>query len=156
MAGYIKGRKHLQPIIKRLDTHSVITRKFAKILKDESESETIGFVQRDTARIIGVRPKSKIIIKREYLLHMDNSGHFTGCGFGKNGHSDKKPLSVFDINIIPKVIKAAKENEIEKCKKRRNMERVMIIKNGLVVIVEYKDKGSEVLIVTAYNKQNSR
>lgn len=156
MTSYIKGRKHLQPIIKRLDTHNVITRKFAKILKDESESETIGFIQRDTARTIGVKSKSKIIIKREYLLHMDNSGHFTGYGYGKNGHSDKKPLSVFDISIIPKIIKAAKENDIEKCKKRRNMERTMIIKNDLVVIVEYKDKGDEVFLVTAYNKQNSR
>lgn len=144
------------PVIKKLERHNVTTRSFAKILKNQSDTETIGYIQRDTAKSLRIKTKSRILINKNYLLHMDNSGHFTGDGFGRNGHSDKKPLSIMQIGSIARIIKTAKDFEIMHLDDKRNMKRVSITRGELVVIIEYRLNNNEVYLVTAYNKQNSR
>lgn len=152
----IGNRPHLETVIAELDNYSVSTRKFGDVLSGRKAKALLGYPNRETASALGVSSKAKIILKRGYALHMDNSGHFTGSGFGKNGHYDPNPLTIRQVSMIPKLIKTAKQPEIFVDKKVRGLQRYKILRKPVrdpLIVVEVSTSRNEIYLVTAYNKK---
>ena len=135
------------------------TKKFAEVLSEEKAVVSLGYPNKTAAKVYGVNKRAKIILIRKYALHMDNSGHFTGAGYGKTGHNDPNPLTLSQISNIPIIIKTARPQEIYVGKKVRGLQRYKIIRkspNGQAVVVEINIKKNEVALVTAYNLVKKR
>lgn len=142
----------LNSTILKMEHYGADTAKFAEVLRGKRSTVVIGYIQRDAAKIIDVRAKSEIIIRKEYLYHMDNSGHFTGYGFGPHGHNDKKPLSMADISAIAATIKTASDSTIIERKVVRGRKRIILRQgDGPVVVVEASKNRRSVDLVTAFN-----
>lgn len=151
---YVGKRRHLLKIISKFKNGGQTAKKFASILNGEESDCIIGFVQRDTAKILGVKPKTEIHIHRNYILHMDNSGHFTGKKYGKYGHDDKHPLRAQDIDTIPNIIKSAKRSDILIGQKVRGLQRYTIARNIFgerLTVIEIAKTESQIILVSAYN-----
>ena len=147
-----KRQKHLERVIKKLENYDLTTAKFADVLKGKKEAN-LGRVTGNVAKKLGVRPNTSIYIKRNYALHMDNSGHFSGSGFGRNGHSDRRPLTAQQVSQIPTIIKTARSNEVSISENLKRGVRYTIVKNNgrsqLVVVEVIKNK-KRIDIVTSY------
>ena len=59
---------------------------------------------------------------------MDNSGHFTGKGYGAHGHNDKRPLSMEELSTAISIIKTAKKDEVIKGEIVRKAQRYFIVR----------------------------
>ena len=102
---HIGNRVHLDAFITGLYDYDNTTRKFADVLSGKKTRVTLGYPEIAAAKSFGVSLRTKIVLKRSYALHMDNSGHFTGLGYGKNGHRDPYPLTIRQVSLIPEIIK---------------------------------------------------
>lgn len=151
--------KHLRNTVRRLRTGGETEKKFAKVLSGEKANEVLGFVTADAAKNLNVPRKTKITINRNDLLHMDNSGHFSGKGFGKKGHDDARPLSNADISNLKKIIASAQKHEISPTQSRSGMHLLRIVrkinKNHLVLVRVQKQK-HEISLFDAYNITNKK
>ena len=112
-----------------------------------------------SAKIYGVNKRAKIMLTKKYVLHMDNSGHFTGFGYGKTGHNDLNPLTMSQISNIPTIIKTATFRDVYVDKKIRGLQRYKIMKRnsgGQIVVIEISVEKNEIVLVTAYNLMKKR
>lgn len=158
MRFYIGNRVHLAAFITGLYDYDNTTRKFADVLSGKKTRVTLGYPEIAAAKSFGVSPRTKIVLKRSYALHMDNSGHFTGLGYGKNGHRDPYPLTIRQVSLIPEIIKTAKQTEIFTDERVRGLQRYRIERKeswGQIIIVEVSINRNEIYLVTAYNKNNT-
>lgn len=159
--GYIGDRSHLLPLIQNLWTEKdPMSQGFAKILSGIKKKVTISGVAKnsrktllDLAKIDAKIGLMRIRLSRKYLLHMDNSGHFTGFGYGKYGHDDKNPLSIADIKNITRIINSANKGNTLFKEIKRGVPRLSIIgktDNNQMVLVEIDRNGNFVDVVTSY------
>ena len=148
---------HLEPTLKRLRNYDETTAKFADVLEGQNRAE-LGRLTGDTAKTFGLSPNSPLLISRKYALHMDNSGHFAGTGFGKSGHDNKYPLSNSRISKIPIIVKeATKDNFINDVGTNRGLQRYEIIsKDKQLVLVEISKNGTYVDVVSSYTLSKSQ
>ena len=149
----------LGTILTRMARYNSVTRKFAEVLNGQTKSALLGYPEKETASLFGVSIRAKILLKRSYILHMDNSGHFTGFGFGKRGHNDPNPLTLSQISRIPTIIKTARRDEIRFDKQVRGLKRYKITRRtskNHVIVVEVSIKKNEITLVTAYNLTKKR
>lgn len=154
MVYYIGKRKHLAKTIQQMRSYSTVTRKFAKVLSGEQATILLGYPSEMSAKIYGVNKRARIILTKKYALHMDNSGHFTGFGYGKTGHNDPNPLTMPQISNIPSIIKTATLRDVYTDKKVRGLQRYKIMKRdsgGQIVVIEICIEKNEIVLVTAYN-----
>ena len=59
---YIRNREHFAELIPKYEKEGEVAQKFAKIMSSETEDAVIGHIQRDTAKILGIKPKTEIHI----------------------------------------------------------------------------------------------
>lgn len=159
MKNYIGGRRHLQYIINKMYSYDLTTRKFAEVLSGEKSQVLLGYPEAKIAKYLGVNSRAKILLKKNYALHMDNSGHFTGIGYGARGHNDPSPLSMSQLSKIPYIIKTAQMHEIQPDKKVRGLQRYRItrkMRKKQIIVVEVSIKRNEIDLVTAYNLVKKR
>ena len=154
--GYIGDRKHLIPIIKKMEEYDGVTQKISQIYKkDEIKEVFLGYPTKKSAILFNVSKKTKIFFIKKYALHMDNSGHFTGKGYGPNGHNDKRPLSMEELSTAISIIKTAKKDEVIKGDIVRKAQRYFIVRKttGLQLInVEVAiNNNGRMNIVSIYN-----
>ena len=157
--GYIGGRKHLIPVIKQMEEYDGITRKISQIYKkDEIKEVFLGYPTKKTAALFNVSKKTKIFFIKKYALHMDNSGHFTGKGYGPHGHSDKKPLSMKELSTAISIIKTAKKDEVIKGDVVRKAQRYFIVRKTtslqLINVEVAINNNGRMNIVSIYNTTN--
>lgn len=127
--GYIGDRKHLIPVIKKMEEYDHITQKISEIYKkDEIKEVFLGYPTEKSAALFNVSKRTKIFFIKKYALHMDNSGHFTGKGYGANGHNDKRPLSMEELSTAISIIKTAKKDEVIKGDIVRKAQRYFIVR----------------------------
>lgn len=151
---YIGGRKHLLPIIEKMEEYNEITKKFANVLSGSSKEETLGVISGRAAKALKVKPNTKIVLLKSYLLHMDNSGHFTGEGYGKNGHDDTRPLRIHEISSILKLIQTASREDVINLTPVRGNKRYAIVRQSSryhYIGVEFEKTNNRINLVTAYN-----
>lgn len=151
---YIGGRKHLLPIIEKMEEYNEITKKFANVLSGSSKEETLGVISGRAAKALKVKPNTKIVLLKSYLLHMDNSGHFTGKGYGKNGHDDTRPLRIHEISSILRLIQTASREDIINLTLVRGNKRYAIVRQSSryhYIGVEFEKTNNRINLVTAYN-----
>ena len=151
---YIGGRKHLLPIIEKMEEYNEITKKFANVLSGSSKEETLGVISGRAAKALKVKPNTKIVLLKSYLLHMDNSGHFTGKGYGKNGHDDTRPLRIHEISSILRLIQTASREDIINLTPVRGNKRYAIVRQSSryhYIGVEFEKTNNRINLVTAYN-----
>lgn len=137
----------------------LLLKKFADILSGKKPFVLLGYPEKETARLYNVNARAKIILKRSYALHMDNSGHFAGQGYGTRGHRDPAPLSLQQITNIPAFIKTARADEIIIGRKVRNLQRYKIIKQiskTQIIVIEVNVNKNGIYLVTAYNVSKKR
>lgn len=127
--GYIGDRKHLIPVIKKMEEYDHITQKISEIYKkDEIKEVFLGYPTEKSAALFNASKKTKIFFIKKYALHMDNSGHFTGKGYGAHGHNDKRPLSMEELSTAISIIKTAKKDEVIKGEIVRKAQRYFIVR----------------------------
>lgn len=89
---------------------------------------------------------------------MDNSGHFTGKGYGPHGHSDKKPLSMKELSTAISIIKTAKKDEVIKGDVVRKAQRYFIVRKTtslqLINVEVAINNNGRMNIVSIYNTTN--
>ena len=144
----------LSTILAQMARYNSVTRKFAEVLNGQTQFALLGYPEKETASLFGINARAKILLKRSYILHMDNSGHFTGSGFGKRGHNDPNPLTLSQISDIPAIIKTARQDEIKFNKQVRGLKRYKITRRASknnVIVVEVSIEKNEITLVTAYN-----
>ena len=154
MTGGANRYIRLESILKKMGNYGSVTKKFADVLSGKQKTVLLCYPRKEAAYSFGVTPRAKILLKRSYILHMDNSGHFVGTGFGKRGHNDPKPLSLLQISKIPSIIKTARKSEIYFDKKVRGLSRYRIIRQeskNHIIVVEVSVQKNEITLVTAYN-----
>ena len=154
--GYIGDRKHLIPIIKKMEEYDGVTQKISQIYKkDEIKEVFLGYPTKKSAILFNVSKKTKIFFIKKYALHMDNSGHFTGKGYGPNGHNDKRPLSMEELSTAISIIKTAKKDEVIKGDIVRKAQRYFIVRkttNLQLINVEVAiNNNGRMNIVSIYN-----
>lgn len=151
---YIGGRKHLLPLIEKMEDYNEITKKFANVLSGSSKEETLGVISGRVAKALKVKPNTKIVLLKSYLLHMDNSGHFTGKGYGKNGHDDTRPLRIHEISSILRLIQTASREDVINLTPVRGNKRYAIVRQSSryhYIGVEFEKTNNRINLVTAYN-----
>nr|DAS45059.1 MAG TPA: minor capsid protein [Caudoviricetes sp.] len=151
---YIGGRKHLLPLIEKMEDYNEITKKFANVLSGSSKEETLGVISGRAAKALKVKPNTKIVLLKSYLLHMDNSGHFTGKGYGKNGHDDTRPLRIHEISSILRLIQTASREDVINLTPVRGNKRYAIVRQFSryhYIGVEFEKTNNRINLVTAYN-----
>lgn len=151
---YIGGRKHLLPLIEKMEDYNEITKKFANVLSGSSKEETLGVISGRAAKALKVKPNTKIVLLKSYLLHMDNSGHFTGKGYGKNGHDDTRPLRIHEISSILRLIQTASREDVINLTPVRGNKRYAIVRQSSryhYISVEFEKTNNRINLVTAYN-----
>lgn len=151
---YIGDRKHLLPLIKKMEGYNEITKKFANILSGRTSEETLGVISGRAAKALKVKPNTKIALLKSYLLHMDNSGHFTGKGYGKNGHDDTRPLRIYEISSILRLIQTASREDVINLTPVRGNKRYAIVRQSSryhYIGVEFEKTNNRINLVTAYN-----
>lgn len=151
---YIGGRKHLLPLIEKMEEYNEITKKFANVLSGSSKEETLGVISGRAAKALKVKPNTKIVLLKSYLLHMDNSGHFTGKGYGKNGHDDTRPLRIHEISSILRLIQTASREDVINLTPVRGNKRYAIVRQSSryhYIGVEFEKTNNRINLVTAYN-----
>ena len=151
---YIGGRKHLLPLIEKMEDYNEITKKFANVLSGSSKEETLGVISGRAAKALKVKPNTKIVLLKSYLLHMDNSGHFTGKGYGKNGHNDTRPLRIHEISSILRLIQTASREDVINLTPVRGNKRYAIVRQSSryhYIGVEFEKTNNRINLVTAYN-----
>lgn len=151
---YIGGRKHLLPLIEKMEDYNEITKKFANVLSGSSKEETLGVISGRAAKALKVKPNTKIVLLKSYLLHMDNSGHFTGKGYGKNGHDDTRPLRIHEISSILRLIQTASREDVINLTPVRGNKRYAIVRQSSryhYIGVEFEKTNNRINLVTAYN-----
>lgn len=127
--GYIGDRKHLIPVIKKMEEYDHITQRISEIYKkDEIKEVFLGYPTEKSAALFNVNKRTKIFFIKKYALHMDNSGHFTGKGYGAHGHNDKRPLSMEELSTAISIIKTAKKDEVIKGDIVRKAQRYFIVR----------------------------
>lgn len=154
--GYIGNRKHLIPIIKKMEEYDHITQKISEIYKkDEIKEVFLGYPTKKSAVLFNVSNKTKIFFIKDYALHMDNSGHFTGKGYGPRGHNDKRPLSMEELSTAISIIKTAKKDEVIKGDIVRKAQRYFIVRKTtslqLINVEVAIDNNGRMDIVSIYN-----
>lgn len=83
---------------------------------------------------------------------MDNSGHFSGSGFTKNGHDDPSPLTIRQITDIPEIVNHATSDNTVPHNTSHASKRFTILggaRDRQVVIVDVVDRNS-ISVVTSY------
>lgn len=151
---YIGGRRHLLPLIEKMEEYNEITKKFANVLSGSSKEETLGVISGRAAKALKVKPNTKIVLLKSYLLHMDNSGHFTGKGYGKNGHDDTRPLRIHEISSILRLIQTASREDVINLTPVRGNKRYAIVRQSSryhYIGVEFEKTNNRINLVTAYN-----
>nr|DAP39018.1 MAG TPA: minor capsid protein [Caudoviricetes sp.] len=151
---YIGGRKHLLPLIEKMEDYNEITKKFANVLSGSSKEETLGVISGRAAKALKIKPNTKIVLLKSYLLHMDNSGHFTGKGYGKNGHDDTRPLRIHEISSILRLIQTASREDVINLTPVRGNKRYAIVRQSSryhYIGVEFEKTNNRINLVTAYN-----
>lgn len=151
---YIGGRKHLLPLIEKMEDYNEITKKFANVLSGSSKEETLGVISGRAAKALKVKPNTKIVLLKSYLLHMDNSGHFTGKGYGKNGHDDTRPLRIHEISSILRLIQTASREDVINLTPVRGNKRYAIVRQSSryhYIGVEFEKTNNRINLVTVYN-----
>lgn len=151
---YIGDRKHLLPLIEKMETYNEITKKFANVLSGRSKEEMLGVISGRAAKALKVKPNTKIALLKSYLLHMDNSGHFTGKGYGKNGHDDTRPLRIHEISSILRLIQTASREDVINLTPVRGNKRYAIVRQSSryhYIGVEFEKTNNRINLVTAYN-----
>nr|DAX99343.1 MAG TPA: minor capsid protein [Caudoviricetes sp.] len=151
---YIGDRKHLLPLIEKMETYNEITKKFANVLSGRSKEEMLGVISGRAAKALKVKPNTKIALLKSYLLHMDNSGHFTGKGYGKNGHDDMRPLRIYEISSILRLIQTASREDVIDLTPVRGNKRYAIVRQSSryhYIGVEFEKTNNRINLVTAYN-----
>lgn len=151
---YIGDRKHLLPLIEKMETYNEITKKFANVLSGRSKEEMLGVISGRAAKALKVKPNTKIVLLKSYLLHMDNSGHFTGKGYGKNGHDDTRPLRIHEISSILRLIQTASREDVINLTPVRGNKRYAIVRQSSryhYIGVEFEKTNNRINLVTAYN-----
>nr|DAS56685.1 MAG TPA: minor capsid protein [Caudoviricetes sp.] len=151
---YIGGRKHLLPLIEKMEDYNEITKNFANVLSGSSKEETLGVISGRAAKALKVKPNTKIVLLKSYLLHMDNSGHFTGKGYGKNGHDDTRPLRIHEISSILRLIQTASREDVINLTPVRGNKRYAIVRQSSryhYIGVEFEKTNNRINLVTAYN-----
>lgn len=154
--GYIGDRKHLIPIIKKMEEYDGVTQKISQIYKkDEIKEVFLGYPTKKSAILFNVSKKTKIFFIKKYALHMDNSGHFTGKGYGPNGHNDKRPLSMEELSTAISIIKTAKKDEVIKGDIVRKAQRYFIVRKTtslqLINVEVTINNNGRMNIVSIYN-----
>ena len=154
--GYIGDRKHLVPIIKKMEEYDGVTQKISQIYKkDEIKEVFLGYPTKKSAILFNVSKKTKIFFIKKYALHMDNSGHFTGKGYGPNGHNDKRPLSMEELSTAISIIKTAKKDEVIKGDIVRKAQRYFIVRKTtslqLINVEVAINNNGRMNIVSIYN-----
>lgn len=158
---YIGDRSHLLPLIRDLWAEKdPMAQGFAKVLSGIKKKVTVGDVAKKSRQTLLSLTKTKaktnsmrIRLSRSYLLHMDNSGHFTGFGYGKYGHDDKNPLSVIEIKNIARIINGANKNNTLFKEVKRGVPRLSIVgktDDNQMVLVEIDKNGNFADVVTSY------
>ncbi|MDO4979221.1 MAG: hypothetical protein Q4E47_03680 [Candidatus Saccharibacteria bacterium] len=150
MKHYVGDRKHLQPLIDGLWCVNG-GEPYAKILSGSSTEENLGYLSKNAAKLFDLPAKSAIKIKRSYLLHMDNSGHFTGKGYGKYGHHDLRYLNIKEIIDIVKYIKNAEKSRIIIREKRGAFRYNILTRSVRNTIISVEKNKNHLTLVTAYN-----
>lgn len=151
---YIGDRKHLLPLIEKMETYNEITKKFANVLSGRSKEEMLGVISGRAAKALKVKPNTKIALLKSYLLHMDNSGHSTGKGYGKNGHDDTRPLRIHEISSILRLIQTASREDVINLTPVRGNKRYAIVRQSSryhYIGVEFEKTNNRINLVTAYN-----
>ena len=151
---YIGDRKHLLPLIEKMETYNEITKKFANVLSGRSKEEMLGVISGRAAKALKVKPNTKIVLLKSYLVHMDNSGHFTGKGYGKNGHDDTRPLRIHEISSILRLIQTASREDVINLTPVRGNKRYAIVRQSSryhYIGVEFEKTNNRINLVTAYN-----
>ena len=154
--GYIGDRKHLIPIIKKMEEYDGVTQKISQIYKKGEIKEVfLGYPTKKSAILFNVSKKTKIFFIKKYALHMDNSGHFTGKGYGPNGHNDKRPLSMEELSTAISIIKTAKKDEVIKGDIVRKAQRYFIVRKTtslqLINVEVAINNNGRMNIVSIYN-----
>nr|DAQ77470.1 MAG TPA: minor capsid protein [Caudoviricetes sp.] len=154
--GYIGDRKHLIPIIKKMEEYDGVTQKISQIYKkDEIKEVFLGYPTKKSAILFNVSEKTKIFFIKKYALHMDNSGHFTGKGYGPHGHNDKRPLSMEELSTAISIIKTAKKDEVIKGDIVRKAQRYFIVRKTtslqLINVEVAINNNGRMNIVSIYN-----
>lgn len=157
--GYIGDRKHLIPVIKQMEEYDDVTRKISQIYKkDEVKEVFLGYPTKESAALFNVGKKTKIFFIKKYALHMDNSGHFTGKGYGPHGHNDKRPLSMEELSTAISIIKTAKKDEVIKGDIVRKAQRYFIVRKTtslqLINVEVAINNNDRMNIVSIYNTTN--
>lgn len=147
-------QEHLEPTLEKLQqtepTETTVA--FSQLLEGQKSIAAIGKINPDSADTIGLKRKATIALTRSHAIHMDNSGHLSGLGFGKNGHDDPSPLTIAEIDNISNIVNNAASDNIVRIESQRSKERFIILgdaRNRQIVIAEKSNK-EQLNVVTSY------
>ncbi len=136
----------------------------AQILSGEKEEAVIPNIITENARnrinfilktngqgIMSASPNLKL--SKNYVLHMDNSGHLTGQGYGKKGHKDTRPLTILQISRIPAIINQVSRNQIVFAGVKHGLPRIVFLSktDSQMVLTEISNNKKFLTIATSYN-----
>ena len=156
---YIGDRKHLLPIIEKMEEYDDVTRKISQLYRKNKVDEVfLGYPNKESAKLYKGNQRLKIFFKRSYALHLDNSGHLSGKGYGLKGHDDKRPLSMKDLSSAVSMVKTAQIGEVIQGTPIRGAERYFIIRkttNLQLVTIEVTLNKNRIDIVSIYNTTKS-
>lgn len=156
---YIGDRKHLLPIIEKMEEYDDVTRKISQLYRKNKVDEVfLGYPNKESAKLYKGNQRLKIFFKRSYALHLDNSGHLSGKGYGPKGHDDKRPLSMKDLSSAVSMVKTAQIGEVIQGTPIRGAERYFIIRkttNLQLVTIEVALNKNRIDIVSIYNTTKS-
>lgn len=146
---------HLAPTLERLRNYDETTAKFADVLEGQNHA-SLGAITGNAAKALNIKPGTQLLISRNYALHMDNSGHFSGTGYGRNGHDSDYPLSNHQISSIPTIVKSTRAQFVNfRGYSEKNLKRYEIIDGSKqLVVVEISASGQYVDIVDSYTLSN--
>lgn len=154
-------RTHLKPVAEALKAENnenahgiaeVMTgEKKVHLFKDRVSDDITAKINRSMPVADKIQDRPYIRIDSNYLAHIDNSGHLTGIGRGKNGHDDPNPLTTHEIARIPDIIREGKN--IKYRGTIRGAERLSVMDDNKQVVVFQVSRNRRVVsVVTSYKK----
>ncbi|MBR2830852.1 hypothetical protein IKE83_00640 [Candidatus Saccharibacteria bacterium] len=153
--GQFDANALLSETIRLMQEYDAVTQKFADVLTGRANLSLLGYFDKTFGKKFKLTERTKICLTKDYVAHMRNSGHFTGVGYGRNGHNDPHPLSLRQISEIPEIIRSISNETIIGWSKIRGRQRIIIVSKNdsdYIVVTEISKDGDHITLVTAYNK----
>lgn len=99
-----------------------------------------------------VRSGMRVIIDKEHMIHLDNSGHLTGVPARKNRRNDPNPLTALDFKNIPAILHSpdlAKYAGMGHFGQKIKLEKTLTNKQR--IILELVEHDSRLIVASFYN-----